>query len=578
MTLTVQQIQERLRAGATNRARLSEAIRHEHRLCFHAETALGRTTASPALNDFLAWVKGILPRDKYQAFIHLMRFPIATVELSEQIFAALEKVFEGRNPVYSYEFTTPEAEADWEQYRYVKLNQKTTWREKGMDAMMHRINSVLIVDLPSDQEGMTPEPYFYWLPVEKVIDYDLKEDGNQFEWIAFYSEGRIAVFDSEYYRTFVKKDDGTIGALISEAPHDLGYCPARFFWSKSVSHKQPEVKESPLTKQLGELDQFLFKYVSTIHLDTYAPYPIFWGFSSDCDYEQGEGENRVFCNSGVLQGFDSLYIMRDGKLAECPACSNNKLSGPGSYIEVDPPGPNNDNANLREPVGALWPQRDVLDYNTERVDALKDRIYRAVTGYGGEPNNDQAVNEKQVMAAFEGRADILRNLKVNFEKAQKWVDSTICRLRYGVRFVSCSIDYGTEFYLQTAENLLMWYNEARAEGTDDAILDNLYYQYLQTKHKNNPEKYARAKILFDLDPLRHLTKADANDLYDKRVVSFNDYYLKINFSTLIGRFERDNISVQSFGNLLEYPAKINAIRDGLLSYIQQPEAVQIQTQ
>jgi hypothetical protein len=58
----------------------------------------------------------------------------------------------------------------------------------------------------------------------------------------------------------------------------------------------------------------------------------------------------------------------------------------------------------------------------------------------------------------------------------------------------------------------------------------------------------------------------------------NDYYLKINFSTLIGRFERDNISVQSFGNLLEYPAKINAIRDGLLSYIQQPEAVQIQTQ
>jgi hypothetical protein len=278
MTLTVQQIQERLRAGATNRARLSEAIRHEHRLCFHAETALGRTTASPALNDFLAWVKGILPRDKYQAFIHLMRFPIATVELSEQIFSALEKVFEGRNPVYSYEFTTPEAEADWEQYRDVKLNQKATWREKGMAAMMHRINSVLIVDLPSDQEGMTPEPYFYWLPVEKVIDYDLKEDGNQFEWIAFYSEGRIAVFDSDHYRTFAKKDDGTIGALISEAPHDLGYCPARFFWSKSVSHKQPEVKESPLTKQLGELDQFLFKYVSTIHLRHLCAVPYLLGF------------------------------------------------------------------------------------------------------------------------------------------------------------------------------------------------------------------------------------------------------------------------------------------------------------
>jgi hypothetical protein len=573
MTLTVPEIVKRLRDGSRNRARLSEAIRHEQRLCFHAETALARSQASPALNDFLAWVKGILPADKYRAFMHLMRFPISTVELTEQIFAALEKVFEGRNPVFKYEFTSPEAEGNWDDYREA-AHHAEQWREKAFQAMQHAISSILVVDLPGEQEGSRPEPYWYLLPIYKVIDYELEKDGSQFAFIAFDAGDEIAVFDAGYYRVFAKDQDGTIGQLLRESAHDLEYCPARFFWSKSISTKYPEVKESPITKQLGDLDQYLFKCVSTTHLDTYAPYPIFWGFATDCDYEYGEGEHSVHCRDGFLVGYDDTYILADGKLKECPRCAVNQLSGAGSYVEIEPPGPDNDNANLREPVGALWPQRDILDYNNERVAALADRIYRNVTGYGGEPNNDQAVNEKQVMAAFEGRADVLRNLKINFEKAQKWVDSTICRLRYGSQFVSASIDYGTEFYLYSAESLLMWYHAAREGGSDDAILDSLYDQYLQTKHKNNPGLYYRARVLFDLDPLRHTTKADAGQLYATGIVSFEDYYLKVNFSTLIGRFERDNIPVQLFGEILEYPRKIEAIREGLNAYIQQPQVAQ----
>jgi hypothetical protein len=333
------------------------------------------------------------------------------------------------------------------------------------------------------------------------------------------------------------------------------------------------VKESPITKQLGELDQYLFKYVSAVHLDTYAPYPIFWGFAADCDYETGEPDHQVYCDGGWLRTrVDDVYVMKDGKLAACPACSNNKLAGPGSYVEVDPPGPANDGANLRDPVGALWPQRDILDYNSEKVQELKDRIYRSVTGYGGEPANDQAINEKQVVASFESRADVIRNLKINFEKAQTWVDSTICRLRYGQQFVSASISYGTEFHLYSAETLLEWYQQAKKDGADDITLDSLRDQYLQTKHKNNPDRYYREKVLFDLDPLRHMTKAEAGGLYQQGIIAFEDYYLKVNFSTLIARFERENITVEAFGEALEYDRKIESIRAALNSYITQPEA------
>ena len=576
MTLTVPEIQKRFLEGSGKKSRINEAVQHEQRLCFHAESALGSTYASPALSGFLSWVEGILPRDKYRTFVHLMRFPIPTVELTEQIFSALEKVFEGRNPVFSYQFTTPEAEADWQEYSDEVLHSRETWREKGMQTLMHSISSVMVVDLPAEQEGRLPEPYWYFLPISSVIDYRLSDDGNQFEWIAFHSGENIAVFDGAHYRLFAKNDDGTIGALISEIPHDLEYCPARFFWSKSVSTKQPEVKESPVTKQLSDLDLYLFKYVSGVHLDTYAPYPIYWGFSADCDYEYGEGDLRVSCEGGILRGFNDQYILRDGKIADCPACSVNRFSGPGTYVEVDPPGPANENANLRDPVGALWPERSILDYNTEQIEALKDRIYRAVTGYGGEPSNDQAINEKQVMASFEARADVIRNLKINFEKAQTWVDSTICRLRYGATFTGASVSYGTEFHLFSAESLLMWYQEARNEGADDPTLDGLYDQYLQTKHKNNPDRYYRARVLFDLDPLRHSTKKEAGELFAASVIEFDAYYLKVNFSTLIARFERENIPVQSFGAALEYDKKIEAIQAALNNYITQPQAAQIQ--
>lgn len=574
MTLTAQQIRERLSDGARkHQATISEAIRHEQRLCFHAETALNQTFASPALSDFLRWVQGILPRDKYHAFTHLMRFPVPTVELTEQIFAALEKVFDGRNPVFSYQFTNPEAEADWQEYRTETLKSQMKWREKGMEALKHQISSILIVDLPEEQVDRLPEPYWYWLPIANVIDYDLAQDGNQFEFIAFSSGDNIAAFDDQHYRLFTKNKDGTIGALISETPHDLGYCPAHFFWSKAISEKAPEIKESPITKQLGELDQYLFRYVSEVHLDTYAPYPIYWGFATDCDYEQGEPDHKIYCDGGFLRDHTSdRYVMRDGKIAGCPVCSKNSLAGAGSYVEIDPPGPANDNANLRDPVGALWPEVSILEYNSDKVQKLKDRIYRAVTGYGGEPNNDQAINEKQVVASFESRADVVRNLKTNFEKAQTWTDSTICRLRYGSQFVTASISYGTEFHLYSAETLLQWYQEAKKEGADDITLDSLRDQYLQTKHKNNPDQYHREKVLFDLDPLRHLTKSEAGELYGQGVISFPDYYLKVNFSTLIARFERENISVESFGSALEYDKKIESIRAALDTYINQPEA------
>lgn len=572
MALELTQIKEILKEPVSKK-KIAKAKLHEQRIKLHVEASLSQADTSQAITELLDWVKKLIPADKYFTFVSLLRFPLRTVELTGQIFQALEKVFDGRNPVYSYDFTSPDAAGDWDEYRSQALNEPHVWREKGFEAMKTAINSVLIVDVPVEQEGSRPDPYFYWLDINRVVDF-LCVDENQLEWIMFNEgEDRLAVFDDVHYRLFEKKDDGEIGNLLYESQHELGYCPARFFWSTPINTKDKEVKKNPISDQLGEIDTFFFKDTSFKHLETYAAYPIYWTFAQDCDYEYNQEQtgHREYCDGGFLRDNSGHYIMQGNSIAACPKCSAKKLSGAGSLIEVEPPGLVNDKADLREPVGIVEVSRDSLDYNKESLRDKWQDIYTAVTGYGGEPNNDQAVNEKQIIAAFESRKQVLLYIKDQFEKAQAWVDKTICKLRYGDLFISCSIDYGNEFYLYTPEQILEWYNEARKEGVSDVVLDMLQKQYYETKYRNNPEMLYRHKVLVNLDPLRHIDRKEALEMHQSGLIAYDTYFLKANFSTLIQQFERQNIPVQQFGEALAFDKKIERINETLLSYIVQPE-------
>ena len=90
--------------------------------------------------------------------------------------------------------------------------------------MKTSVNSILVVDLPTEQLTDKPEPYFYWLDIANVIDYELNPDGVTFEWLIFKQpDSVIAVFDDTSIRTY-KTDESysKLLGLLSEAPHGLG--------------------------------------------------------------------------------------------------------------------------------------------------------------------------------------------------------------------------------------------------------------------------------------------------------------------------------------------------------------------
>lgn len=590
MALSVEEIRRKA-SEQRQKQTIALAVLHQNRLRFHSEVVpstpalaswmyrgrkdtggisplmAGREGVAQALTDFMAMVQNLIPKDKFETFKTLFRFPVLTNEVLAVCYDKLSRIFEGRNPAFSYQFTSTELRDDWEWYRQERLNEQEVWQTKGWDFFKTQINSVLVVDLPEEQERTDryPQPYFYWLPIRDVIDFKANRSTGQMKYIIFRQDDeRIAAFDDEYYRVF-KGKDGQIGELLTDVRHDLGYCPARFFWNEPLSLDKPDIKASPVTKELERLDWYLFYAISKRHLDTYGSYPIYWGYEQSCDFHNDETGD--YCDGGFLKDKKGhWHYDNNGLLVPCPVCSRKRITGAGSFVEIPVPDASQGQPDLSNPVGMLAVDRSALDYNHEEEERLRTDIITAIVGTNEQITTRDALNEQQIRANFESQSTVLQRVKKGFEAAQQWVDDTCCRLRYGTAFIQSSVNYGTEFYLFTSDELRERYKMAKEAGMSEADLDALLQQIIETEYRHNPQQMQRMIILGDLEPYRHLTRDEVQGLYEKNLVSIEELLIKLNFADFIRRFERENMNIITFGENIDYDRKIGIIKERLAEY------------
>ena len=566
MGLSIDEIRKRI-TEPRKRATISRAVYHQNRINFHAQTRITSFDICQPVTDFLAFVGNLLPADKFKMFKTLFRYPVTTNGVTGICFDKLSRIFDGRNPAFNYQFMNSEQRDDWEYYRQDVLHEPEVWSNKGWEYFQTEINSVLIVDMPTEQApgDKYPAPYFYWLPIASVIDYRANPTTGLMDWIIFRQDNkRIAVIDNEQYRIFREAKGGNIGELLVESPHDLGYCPARFFWTEPLSLKEPDIKQSPLTKQLEALDWFLFYHISKRHLDLYGSYPIYSGYEQSCDFSNAE--NGDYCDGGFLKDKQGFYRLdAAGLLLRCPKCGESRINGVGSFVEI--PIPDGDKQpDLRNPVQMLTVDRGSLDYNVEEEERLKNNIITSIVGTNEEITTRDALNEQQVLANFESQSTILNRIKKGFEAAQQFVDETVCRLRYGSLFVSAKVNYGTEFYLSNATELRERYKVAKESGASEAELDAMQNQILETEYRNNPTQLQRMLILSELEPYRHLTRNEVLDLYGRQIIDESDMRIKLDFANFVRRFEREYLNILEFGYNMPYNSKIKFIINKFKEY------------
>ena len=102
--LSVEEVRKQIREPKKRRA-IQRAILHQNRLRFHAQTTLTADLSQP-VNDFFAFVKNLLPHDKFKMFKALFRYPVKSNELTAICFDKLSRIFDGKNPAFAYQFMT----------------------------------------------------------------------------------------------------------------------------------------------------------------------------------------------------------------------------------------------------------------------------------------------------------------------------------------------------------------------------------------------------------------------------------------------------------------------------------------
>lgn len=583
--LTIEQILGREDRPGSRKASLTEILSHQDWVRLHSQTRILPPLGNESWGRFQQTVKSLLPPYKVDLFFNLLKFPLPSTELCSVVFDRLSRVFEGRNPVYDAQFKDKSARNDWEYYRQEYLDEPGVWRNKGWDYFKTEPNSVLVVDMPADGKkvGGKPAPYFYWVTADDIIDYSTNDDGS-ISWIIFRSKRnkRIYAIDDTYYWSFTMAEGSD--SLVDERAdykrneHKLGSCPARFFLSEPVSLENQDVKKSAITTVLSALDWYVFFHTSEKHLDLYASYPIYSGYEKNCGYEKEVGEGDELhvehCRHGLLYDDEDHPIMVGGRPKRCPVCGDHQITGAGTWLTVPEPGGSPDDPggvvpDMLEAVKMLGVDRESLDFNDEKVKKLENAIINRCVGVEGNVFTEFSISDKQVDANYESQSTILVRVKKAFEEAQWFVDDTICRLRYSDSYDSLHIDYGTEFYTLTTEQMRKRYSEAKESGANQSDLAALRRKVLETEYRQDPMQMRRMILLSDIEPLSGVSAAEARAMMDEGVVDKEDVAVKVNFESLLRRFERENGSVESFGVEQEYRDKVTTIQETLKSYVRE---------
>lgn len=501
-----------------HRRELDRARIHQSRLKFHTDTEILKTELSEYHNEFIAWIcteqPELLPKDKIERFKQLMTCPLPTVQLTESIGIALLRVFEGQDAFFRYDFEKEENKKDWEDYRDDEF-----WKTEGFQAMLNAIDSVWVVDLAD--EGEKPEPKNQLINISNVLDISCKRNGECL-YVIFKVGDVILAYDDYSIRKFENKE-GNIGSLIVEFVHGMDYCPARMFWSEFLKSDNVINHKAPLTNVLSELDWLLVHKVFKKYMDIANSWPILVTYRSGDNFEDFKREENK------------------GRSEAGQKPKGNKLIGPGSQITVPVPMEGQPDL-MTNPLAWIAPPVETLQFHVTEDERLTDYIYHTSVGIDGEQSNDQAKNEKQVLASFENQSTILRRIATNFEKIQSFAEKVIIFLRYG-EDVTVSIDYGSKFFLKTAEDLT---NEKESVKGDEIITDAINNEMIETKFRNDSGGKIRAKVLNDLDPLPGKEIEEAIKIKNEGGIDDKSFKIKANFMRFVRRFEREQLPIDQF--------------------------------
>lgn len=532
---------------------------------------------SETIDNEIAWrqikdyLKHTLTKEKYEALLNYITFPLESVSLSKDILTDLCKVFNGKNAYFEIDYENRRFKEEAEQT--IKDMDFGAWLEEtGKGVLKNSPNTVIVVDL--DEQG---EPKLLTIKDGQLLGYTFDKDG-QFTTIVFlHSVGndvigdykRVAVYDDENYRVYEVRNN--VYTLVVDELHYIGYCPAHFYFNSPLLNKAAFNRNAPISYVRGTMLKYQIFAWFIYYAEHYGVFPVVEYADSGCD-EEG-------CDNGIIKG--SAILGEDNTIvgyrsdSECKTCANKKLIAPGTSIGITV-SEDKEDQDTRGVLRFVIPETKSLEYANDVQAKRVNTIKVNTVGYNNVISKE-AVNEQQIRALQESKLAALYDVKQPIEEFAKWCVKTCLKAKYQTESVSVDVgvsySLGTEFFVLSESDIYMLIEAAKKAGTQATQIAELNYMLCYTKYKNNPSKAQYMRISSDLQPSAFDTRQEVLDKYNSGMITNEDYYLYLNFTDLLNRFERENGSIVDFGSELDYSAKIERIRTTLDFYIQQKRQI-----
>jgi hypothetical protein len=489
----------------------------------------------------------------------------------------LSKVFTARGANQYFEFSTPQAQQDFEDYLAAQ-QVHTKLQSKFAQASFLGFQGAFLVDLPSEPNAPDelPAPYWEYIPSGQI--HDAKLTGNTFDYLILKQSETVndkprdyyVCFDDQFAHLVITGEGGKLEySTARTAQHGLGYVPA---WPPSLftaASGSDVTRTSLLHKALQPAKVYLRDYNTHELSKTFHGFQKFWSFGVKCNYQRSvpikdarEGDALYTTIACLGSGY---LLHEDGRQETCPRCA-----GEGKIIPVGPDKtyildiPDSATSiDLRPPAGYIKPDSETPTEQRAELLEKEREMEQAALGQEGVLTRDTSVKtatEKllDLQPVFDRCATYGRSWK----HVLQHVIDTIARLRHGSDFKQSAINVGTKYAIETVGELEARYTAAKAAGYPDSVLFGLLEDIIYIKYADDPMEleYNRLKLYLEPVPTRSTSEVQQWVLAaptDAELLSL--FRRKRNLNDYVARFERDNGPLVQFGVRQPFAARIDTI-------------------
>lgn len=482
-------------------------------------------------DEFLNWVKTVLRTDNFISFYKYFRTPSPSASLIHtKIKEPLKRVFFADDSYFNYTVR------DNNQVNPEEL--EDGFNEYILDKLLFSYNSILVHDLKD-----VNEPCRFLVDIEKVIAIDsdmgkikriaytasmVDEDGREILGYAYIDKDRYAFFDKDYRE-------------VSEAPHDLGYCPAFYITKEAFGQSNDVVRKSLFSFVRAEMEEYDFFKTIQRMTDPNGAIPTITQLdvtNKNAKKDGGEGANYPMTSHEIKNQQaefknefpQSENLIQVGSITKVPIIKKQDGS-----VDVE---------LAKNLINFFYLPVESMKYLDSRIKDLERQIIVSVLGDYADAN-ENAKNELQVSKSYVSKQDMLRYVSASLSRIRQKSDKTMLALKYGKDAVDVDVFYGSDFFIETQEELLNQF-----QLSPNAIeRKNLLIRMAQTRNKFNPNKALRDSILYKLLP--YASDIDFDKAADK--VSPEVFELQTRFSYWISMFEAHYGDLVAFWEAIDQP-------------------------